>query len=200
AICFVLAAVFLFAAAKSIFSSRAAGVTSAALLALNPNLLYLQSTPMNESIFLATLLAVLYFTARFERTQSLAMAVLAGVAALAGTLTRYEGWFVIPFVAVYFLVVAKRRPVIPAAMFTFLAILGPLAWLAYNAWYMGDALAFYRGPYSAKAIQGAAAYPGDHNWTLAWLQFRTAARLCLGRPVLWAGLLGAAGAALKRQL
>src|SRR3954470_3702704 len=53
ATCFVLGAAFLFAAAKSVFASRAAGAAAASLLALNPNLLYLQSTPMTEPIFLA---------------------------------------------------------------------------------------------------------------------------------------------------
>src|ERR1700736_1003151 len=90
AVCFVLAAAFLFASAKSAFSSRAAGAAAAALMALNPNLLYLQSTPMTEPIFLACLMALLYFTVRFQRTQSMAAIIGAGLAALAGTLARYE--------------------------------------------------------------------------------------------------------------
>jgi len=85
-------------------------------------------------------------------------------------------------------------------VFSILAILGPLAWLAYNGWYWGDFLEFYRGPSSSKAIQGAASYPGDHNWAVSWLQFRTAARLCLGWPLLWIGLAGAVGAVLRRTL
>jgi hypothetical protein len=198
AFCFVLAGASLFAAAKSVFASRAAGGAAAALVALNPNLLYLQSTPMNEPVFLACLMALLYFTTRFGRTRSPLMAIAAGLAALAGALTRYEGWFLIPFVTLYFLVVAKRRPLLASAVFSVLAVLGPLAWLAFNWWYFGDALAFYRGPHSAKAIQGVAAYPGDHNWALAWLQFRTAARECLGTALLWMALIGAAGALVKR--
>jgi hypothetical protein len=197
AACFVLAAAFLFATAKSVFSSRAAGAVAASLLALNPNLLYLQSTPMTEPVFLACLMALLYCTVRFRRTQSIWMVIGAGLAALAGTLTRYEGWFLIPFVTVYFLAAAKR-PFVSAAVFSLLAALGPLAWLAHN-WYFGDVLAFYRGPHSAKGIQGAAAYPGDHNWALAWLQFQTAVRLCVGPASLALGLLGALGALAKRQ-
>ena len=198
AVCFVLAAGFLFAAAKLTFSSRAAGAAAAGLLALNPNLLYLQSTPMTEPVFLACLMALLYFTVRFRRTQSMAAVIGAGVAALAGTLARYEGWFVIPFVSLYFLVVAKRRPLVASAVFSILAILGPLAWLAYNGWYWGDVLEFYRGPGSARAIQGSAFYPGDHDWLVAWLQFRTAARFCLGWPLLWIGLAGALAAVLRK--
>src|SRR5216684_561642 len=83
ALCFVLAAAFLFAAAKMAFSSRAAAVAAAALLALNPNLLYLQSTPMTEPIFLASLMALLFFTLLYARSQSLFAVVGAGLAALA---------------------------------------------------------------------------------------------------------------------
>ena len=198
AACFVLAGAFLFAAAKLAFASRAAGAAACGLLAINPNLLYLQSTPMNEPVFLACLMALLYFTVRFRRTQSMAAVVGAGLAALAGTLTRYEGWFLIPFVTVYFLAVARRRPLTVAVVFSMLAAIGPLAWLAYNGWYWGDVLEFYRGQGSAKAIQGAASYPGDHNWALAWLQFRTAAQLCLGQPLLWIGLVGALAALARR--
>ena len=97
AVCFVLAGAFLFAAGKLLFNSRAAGVAAAASLALNPNLLYLQSTPMNEPIFLACLMALLYCTILFARTQSTLAAVGAGIASLAGSLTRYEGWILIPF-------------------------------------------------------------------------------------------------------
>jgi Dolichyl-phosphate-mannose-protein mannosyltransferase len=200
AVCFVLAAAFLFAAAKSEFASNAAGAAAAALLALNPNLLYLQSAPMTEPVFLACLMALLYFTLRFRRTQSMAPVIGAGLAAFAGTLTRYEGWFLIPFVSLYLFAVAKRRSLAVAAVFVILAALGPLAWLAHNAYYSGDALAFYRGPDSAKAIQGAAFYPGDHNWAVAWLQFCTAAQLCLGPALVWAGLLGALGALVKRSI
>lgn len=198
--CFVLAATFLFATARSVFSSRAAGAAAAALLALNPNLLYLQSTPMTESVFLASLMAVLYFSVRFSRTQSMFSVAGAGLAALAGTLTRYEGWFLIPFLSLYFLAVAKRKRLIIAGLFSLIAVCGPLAWLAHNAWYSGDFLEFYRGPNSAKAIQGSLTYPGDHNWAMAWLQFRTAVQLCLGSALLCVGLIGVLGALWKKSV
>jgi 4-amino-4-deoxy-L-arabinose transferase-like glycosyltransferase len=200
AVCFVLAGAFLFAAAKSVFSSRAAGAAAAASFALNPNLLYLQSTPMTEPVFLACLMAVLYFTVRFGRTQSPVWVAAAGMAASAGALTRYEGWFLVPFVAIYVLIAARRRRLLLALIFSLLALTGPLAWLAHNWWYTGDALSFYRGPTSAKAIQGAATYPGDHNWALAWLQFRTAAALVIGPALLFMGLAGVLAALLKRAI
>src|SRR5215471_15435121 len=62
AIAFVLAGSFLFAAARRIFADTAAAFAATALWTLNPNVLYLQSIPMTESLFAACLLALLYFT------------------------------------------------------------------------------------------------------------------------------------------
>ena len=66
---FVIGGMFLFAAARRLFQSTPAAVTATALYALNPNLLYLQTTPMTEPYFLACLTALLYFTVRFRKTQ-----------------------------------------------------------------------------------------------------------------------------------
>ncbi len=93
---FVLAGAFLFAAVRRVFdgtAAPAAAIAAALLFATNPNLLYLQSTAMNEPLFMAEMLAVLYFTVRFRDTQGWATVCGAGIAALCGTLTRYDGWF-----------------------------------------------------------------------------------------------------------
>src|SRR5205085_8729657 len=64
AICFVVAGSFLFAAARRVFASDAAGAVAVALFALNPNVLYLQSIPMSEPVFWAAQMAILYLTAK----------------------------------------------------------------------------------------------------------------------------------------
>ncbi len=204
AVCFVLAGVFFFCAARRSFRSAAAGAAACALLALNPNLLYLSSIPMTEAFLLVSIAAALYFTVLYRDTQSLWAAAAAGIAVAAGTLTRYEAWFVIPFAAAYLAIAGRRRRVLPALLFGAIACLGPLYWLAHNWWYYGNFLEFYNGPYSAKAIYQRALdahmarYPGDGNWPAAWLYFRTAVRLSAGAPLVWLGLGGGAAALLKR--
>ena len=195
AACFVMAVTFLYAAAKHAFESRAAGAVAAALFALNPNVLYVQSTPMSEPVFFAALAVLVYSTVRFTRSPSLWWAAAAGVAALAGSLARYEGWFVLPFTAAWFLV---RRRWLAACLFSGIALLGPLAWLAHNWWWYGSFFEFYSGPYSAKAIQGVARYPGDGNWRDAFTQLHAAMWLCAGSALLWLGGLGALGAFARR--
>jgi len=204
AICFVAGGLFIFLAVRRVFSSNPAGAAACLAIALNPNLLYLQSIAMTEAIFFAALAALLYFGVRFRETQSFWFIVPAGVAALAGSLTRYEGWFLMPFAALYFLLAAKRRRIWAAVLFSAIAGLGPLAWLAHNWWYLGAPLDFYNGPYSAKALyesqvaKGMARAPGDGDWPTAWLYFRTAVRLCAGWPLVWMAAAGALAALIKR--
>jgi hypothetical protein len=198
AVCFVTAALFLFAAARRIFHSTPAGVAAAALFACNPNMLYLQSIAMTEAVFAAAFMALLYFSVRFRETQGWGALCGAGIAALAGTLTRYDGWFLLPFAAAYFFFAAKRRRVAVAVVFSILAGAGPLYWLFHNWFLTGDALEFYRGPYSAAAIQGNKYYPGKGSWSLAWLYYRSDVHDCVGPWLLIAAVAGAVAALAKR--
>jgi len=202
AVGFVAAGAFLFAAARRAYTSAAAGLAAALLFALNPNMLYLQSTPMNEAIFAAALAALLWSTVWFRDSQSGWAVLVAAAASNAASLTRYEGWFLIPFVTLYLFITARRKSY--AFVFAVLAGLGPLAWLAHNQYYYSNALEFYDGDFSAQAIYarqlaaGAARYPGDHNWSQAIHYYFAAVTLTQGWALVILGGLGAAAALLKR--
>jgi hypothetical protein len=198
AICFVLGVTFFFAAVRRLFASTAAGAAAAALYALNPNALYLQSTPMNEAVVFASLTALLYCSVRFHGTQSLWSAAGAGVAAFAGTLTRYEGWFLIPFATLYFLIAARRRRFKAALVFGAIASLGPLLWIAYNGLVFHNVWEFYSGPSSHTAIQAGRPYAGKGDWKTALLYFGWAARACAGAPLFFIAALGVLAALWKR--
>jgi len=202
AACFVLAGTFLFAAARRIYASAAAGWAVALLFAVNLNMLYLQSTPMTEPVFAAALAALLWATVWFRDSQSLWAILAAAVASNAAALTRYEGWFTIPFAALYLLLVARTKR--HAVLFGLLALIGPAAWLAHNQYYYGNPLEFYNGYYSAQAIYqrqlagGIARYPGDHDWRKAIEYYFAAMRLTNGVALLAAGAAGALVAFYRR--
>jgi 4-amino-4-deoxy-L-arabinose transferase-like glycosyltransferase len=207
AACFVTAVLLLFLAARRIYGDRAAALTVACLFALNPNGLYLQAIPMTEPVLFCALAALLYCAVRFREAPKLKWAAAAGAANLAATLTRYEGWFLIPFAAGFFWFAAPRgRRLRTAMVFGSIASLGPLAWAAHNWWHTGDLLDFYRGPYSARAIyerglaKGYERYRGDHDWGYAWLYYRNAVRLTLGPTLAWLGVAGAIAARMKGRL
>ncbi len=200
--CFVIAGMFLFSAARRAYGSGAAALAATLLFAINPSVLYLQATPMTEPLFLASLAALLWATLWFRDSQSVWAVLLAAAASNAASLTRYEGWFLVPFVTLYFAFAAKRKS--RAILFAALAALGPLAWLAHNQYYYGNALEFYNGPYSAAAIyrrqlaQGGFRYPGDHNWIASARYYLAASRWVAGWPLLILAALGTLAALARR--
>jgi hypothetical protein len=202
AVCFVFGGTLLFAAARRAYDSAQAALAVVLAFAVNPNILYLQATPMTESLFLAALAALLWATLRFHERQSLGAALVAAVASCTASLTRYEGWLLIPFIAVYFLVFPKKKW--HAVLFGALAALAPIAWLAHNWFYYSNPLEFYNGPYSAGAIYrrqlaaGMAPYPGDHDWRKAIEYYFAAAKWVCGPVLLALGGIGVLSAMAKR--
>ena len=117
------------------------------------------------------------------------------MAACAGTLARYEGWFLLPFVALYFAAGDRETPRRPSSCCSALSRgLGPLYWLAHNWWLNSDPLDFYSGPYSAAAPSRAA--PPIRAGRLAHGAGSTSHRgVALRRP----GLAGWAGGRWRRR-
>jgi len=202
AIAMALAGVFLFAAIRRVFKSVLAASAATAVFLLNPNTLYLGSIPMTEPYFFAALFALLYFTVRFEETRGWGAASGAGVAVCLAALTRYEGWFLIPFVALFLLIRGKgfTGRLAAALIFCLIACIGPALWLAHNRFWFGDPLYFYRGPWSAAAIQGKAWYPGQNDWRLAMRYFWEAGTLLAGLPGLAIGAAGILAALWRRAI
>jgi hypothetical protein len=204
--CFLCAGMFLYASIKRAAQSSAAALASLGLLALNPNLLYLQATPLTETVVLAALMALLYFTVLFRETQSFAAVIGAGLASIAASLARYEGWFVIPFVAIYFLIAGRKHRFTAALLFSAMATLGPLYWLGHNWWIYSNPLEFFNGYYAPMSIyrralaQNMTSYPGDHDWRAAAFYYLTAIRLCAGWVAVAIGIAGLAGVFLNRRL
>lgn len=192
AICFVIAGTCCFSVATWLFEDRLAALVAVACLASNPNILYLGSIPMTEVVFLAALfLFLLAFSRRW-----LMVAILASWGM---SLTRYDGWFLIPFEALWFALRSlrqNRRRVF--CTFAALASLVPLYWAGHCWWETGNALDFINGPYSAKAIQGGKPYPGLHDWAVALTYYGSAGRDCAGWPLLLLSVVGIA-CALSRE-
>ncbi len=199
-ICMALAATFLFAAIYRLFRNVIAATTATAIFLLNPNTLYLGAIPMTEPIFFAALFALLYFTVRYAETTGWGALLGASIAAWAGTLTRYEAWILLPFTALFILTWGPRKTLpkraTAAVVFCVLAGSGPLIWLFHNYWQFGDPLYFYRGPWSALAIQGNTSYPGKGKWLQAIQYYFAAGQLIAGLPAM---VIGAAGLLLTLQ-
>jgi hypothetical protein len=188
-VCFCLAGTAFFFAALETYRTRFAAWIVVLCFALNPNLLYLASIPMTEVVFLAGLAVLLFALIRFESNKNVWFIALGVAASWWMSLTRYDGWFLIPFAAIWFAWSAKKRWQ-TFLLFGFFASLAPLYWTAHNWWETSNALDFYNGPYSAMAIQGDKPYPGYHNWALAMMYYAKAGQLCAGWMLLFTGVAG----------
>ena len=197
-LCFVIAGTCLYFAAKENYRTSWAAVAVLCCFALNPNILYLAATPMTEIVFLAGVAVLLLSLLRFRRTQSRRWLALGVLASWAMSLTRYDGWFLIPFAALWFAAFAQKRRLLVLVFFGLLALLAPAYWLAHCWWETGNALDFYNGPYSAKAIQAGKPYPGYHDWRAAFLYYLEAAQLCSGWGLALLGIAGTACAAARK--
>ncbi len=197
---------------------QVAAYMAAAIYALNPNLLYMQTTAMNEPLYLAFFIwAIVYFdewlralsgtphARSMERSPERALEGC-GIALAGGAATRYDGWFlgaIMGVLVVWAFVLwwrkttdaARRRSMSKSlAEFLILNALVPVFWLAYNHRVSGRAMDWANGPYSARAIaerttaRGAAPYPGKDHVVTAALYFLKAAKLNVG-PGRWGDVL-----------
>lgn len=134
---------------------------AALLYAGNPNLIYMQSTAMGESLYLALAIWAVAFFVEFREGNSKAL-FWSGWCLFAAGLTRYDGWF-LAFALMGTAAVtaiwgqrakaAREIPGSPIFTFILLALAAPALWLAYNAAVYRNPLEFANGPYSAKAIE-----------------------------------------------
>jgi hypothetical protein len=173
---------------------RFAAWLAALIFALNPNLLYLQTTAMTEPIYLAFFVwAAVYFCEAFrlctkgDPGRGNLSLTRAGWCLLGACLTRYDGWFlaaVLVAVGFAFTWIGNFKTLQPGVKkLILLAAAGPALWLAYNAAVYRNPLEFANGPYSAKAIEqktavpGFPPHPGSDNLPVAFQYFFKAAQL-----------------------
>ena len=160
--------------------------TAALIFASNPNLIYMQSTAMGETLYIAFFIwAVVYLCESIPSDQK--ALTKSAVCVAAASLTRYDGWFLAAAMSVMVVtarIIAAQKSTkagqrwCPAAgKFVLIAAAGPVLWLAYNAVVYRNPLEFENGPYSAKAIEQRTqsarnpSHPGSGNAFVAGIYF-----------------------------
>jgi hypothetical protein len=92
---FAVATASLSAIVRSLTGSRTGAILAASLFALNPNVLYLQSTPMTEPLLFALTALVVLHLVQWAQSDIAAPRRAAGWTIVAACLTRYEAWPVV---------------------------------------------------------------------------------------------------------
>src|SRR5579859_349295 len=178
-------------------AALAAAWSAAIVYASNPNVIYMQSTAMGESLYLAFFVWAVVYIGEAMRGDPKAL-TKCGLCLAGASLTRYDGWFLAAAMVVVVFTIAIRnkqtnenggraalqgrvndskpgRPLTPANVvkFVLVAAAAPALWLAYNGIIYKNPLEFENGPYSAKAIErktqsvGNPGHPGSGNMLLS---------------------------------
>lgn len=161
--------------------SRWAAWLGTIIFASNPSLLYVQTTALNEPLYLACFLWTVVFFVEATRCLRLGRMVAAGsalekgaITLAASTLTRYDGWFLAftcwaAMIPIAFTALRAGNAAVgistplggplklgalrkSISKALLLTALAPTLWLACNFGAKGNAFDFANGPYSAKAI------------------------------------------------
>lgn len=155
---YTISVVLAFKLVQLMTGSRIGGLTAAVIMSLNPNLLYLQTTPMTEPLLIMTIMFAFFYFAKYLKTRHFNALVLCGVSVAFSTLVRYDGWFL--FIALLGLIPATvialfgiKRTEGALILFAFSAGFGILLWVGWNYFIFGDPMYFITGPYSAYAQQ-----------------------------------------------
>ena len=170
-------------------AARVAAWIAAFVYAANPNLIYMQTTAMGDSVYLAFFIWAVVCFGESMRGDSKAL-TKCGLCLAAACLTRYDGWFLAAAMTAALILLTflsgkaaeqkhaenRRQPTI-MLKFVLLASTAPILWLAYNGLVYRNPLEFENGPYSAKAIErktqatGNPGHPGSGNPLLAGMYF-----------------------------
>ncbi len=147
-----------------------AAVVALIFFAINPNLLYLQTTAMTEPLFLCELIWTAVWLVEWRSgldahpQRSGRLLWLIALVLVAAVYTRYDGWILALLAWTAVGVTLLRRGELRSVAFwtaSIIVVAAPLVWFAYNASVFGDWLDFARGPYSARAIEMRTATPGS---------------------------------------
>ena len=193
----------------------AAAAIALTFFAINPNLLYLQTTAMTEPLFLCEMIWIVVWLVEWrtllDEDPGKSDRLLCWIAAVlvAAIYTRYDGWIMALLAWSAIGLALLKRGKLRSRTFwlaSAFVVAAPIVWFLYNAAAFGDWLEFARGPYSAKAIELRTAshgagppHPGWHNPWVSLLFFlkvseMDAFALVWGNRLLALSVLGTAGA------
>lgn len=126
--------------------------------AFNLNLLFMQATPMTESLLIFLSIGTVYYLINWVKDEKITSLVLAALFTFLSTLTRYDGWFLLAFMFFAVALISFKKKGLKFAegntiIYLTLAAFGVLLWIMWNWLIFGDPFYFALGEFSAKAQQ-----------------------------------------------
>src|SRR5205085_1059767 len=101
-LCYLISALYLYLAAHALTHDGRVSCIGALVFILNPNILYLQTTPLSDLVCFATLTMATYHFLRWVQDDSPKQLIFAAACTFLATLASYDGWVL--FLALFVLI------------------------------------------------------------------------------------------------
>lgn len=210
---YIVSSIFIFRIGLIITKSHLSSFVVFLAFALNPNILYLQSTAMTELPLIAFFLVSSYFFLKYILAgEGLLDLVLAALFGFFASLSRYDGWFLVlsqagVLFAYQIQKIDWRRPINYSSIkekyfelegkliiFSVVAFLGIFLWFAWDTAILGDLLYFTHSQYSANSQQqnwlSRGELPAYHNLLLSVVYFLFTAQENIGYLIFAIAVVG----------
>jgi hypothetical protein len=157
---FIISVVAIYKIVALLTKNRVAAFIGGLVFAANLNMLYLQSTPLTEPLYVALFSVTALFFLKYIAHNNAKLLPVLGFMGFLQVLTRYDGWFVMGIVGMLILfneLVLKgesiRESIGKVLLYGLPVGFSMLLWLLWNQLIFGDSLYFATGEYSAQAQQ-----------------------------------------------
>lgn len=217
---FIISSLYLYKLAHLLTRNTAASLVAALVFMGNPNILYLQSTPMTELPLIVFFILSSYFFIRFllDDTKLLMLIAAAGFGFCA-SLSRYDGWALVMMEAgILFLYYFPyrfyadtgrafleqwRRLEGREVLFMTLGFFGVFLWLLWGFLILGDPLYFTHSQFSASSQQNSwlarGELPAYRNMPVSLLYYAATSMQSAGTLVAFIALAGMLSFALDKD-
>jgi hypothetical protein len=158
-LCYIASAVYVFLAAQRVTKSGVASFLGTLVFLVNPNVLYVQSTPLSEPIMILTMTMTSYYFLAWAKDGRQNDLILAATCTFFATLARYDGWPLFLVVLVLIVVIGRLKQHTASEIKGNLVLYGTLGgfgialWFLWNLVIFSDPFYFFKGPYSSQIMQ-----------------------------------------------
>jgi hypothetical protein len=193
---FVGAAILIYRTGCLLTGRATGGLVAAVAFMANPNVIYMQSTPMTETLLFAFIAGAVYGLSRWIVTDRWEDLGCTGISLLGATLTRYEGWVTFAAVTAVVALVARVRRYDRARteasliFFGLIGTVGIIGWLLWNQVIFGSALDFQTGKYAKSSLWVGDADKAVGHLGTALRTYSDAVTQTVGLPMLAAACIG----------
>ncbi len=192
---FVLTAYFLYKTIELLTQDRWSSVIGVFIFMMNPNMLFMQTTPMTEVPMYASIMAATYFLVRMAKAPENRLYMLGcGISLALGALIRYELWIIsLIYVPCLLYIYFRHRMSLVQIEGTlvywgFWAFAGAAAWMLWNWLIFGDPLNFQRGEYASPALWVSSEDAVYRNLPVSFLSYAYATLSTIGPLAVFAPL------------